>query len=126
MAKKKEKKTTTERIKEAAAIITAITTIGGALIGGCSWIVSQLNTKSDERFDSLTSRLETLERGSVRSQLLALMSSYPDNEEEILRVAEYYFHDLNGDWYMTGLFVEWAEQRGIDIDSIIVVKGDKK
>lgn len=124
MAAKKTKKALAELLKELAAVVTAIITVGSALVGGCSWIVAQLNAKSDERFDALSGRLDTLERGSVRNQLLTLMNSYPDNESEILKVAEYYFHDLKGDWYMTGLFSEWAESRGLDVNDIVIVRGD--
>ena len=31
----------------------------------------------------------------------------PEEEQEILMVAEHYFKDLAGDWYMTGIFNKW-------------------
>ena len=47
---------------------------------------------------------------------------YPDNESEILKVANYYFNDLNGDWYMTELFTKWCDGRGIDVNKIVNIR----
>ena len=66
-----------------------------------------------------------LKLDTTRNQLLTLMKNYPDNEEEIMKVAKYYFKDLNGDWYMTSLFIEWGEEKGIDVTEIVKVNGGK-
>lgn len=67
--------------------------------------------------------MDAIELDTVRAQLLTLMSEYPEDESEILKVAEHYFKDLDGDWYMTSLFTKWAEARGIDVSDIVTVKG---
>lgn len=112
----------TSKIKESAAVITAIAVIGGAAASCSVWIVAQANAATNTRLDSISEQLETLEQDTVRSQLLTLMSNYPNNESEILKVARYYFKDLGGDWYMTQLFVQWASERGVDVDHIVITK----
>ena len=54
-------------------------------------------------------KLETLERDGLRTQLLVLMSLKPQSKQEIMTLAQHYFADLHGDWYMTGLFNRWLE-----------------
>jgi hypothetical protein len=77
----------------------------------------------NDKLDTIIKKVDTAEENATRSQLLTLMSDYPNNESEILKVAQYYFQDLKGDWYMTGLFTKWAESRGIDVSDIVTVSG---
>lgn len=58
-------------------------------------------------------KIVKLEKDSVRTQLLLLMSDYPDNKQEILEVAEHYFKDIGGNWYMTAMFNTWIEDHDI-------------
>ena len=53
------------------------------------------------------------ERDNLRTQLLVLMSDYPDDTSEIMHCAEHYFKDLNGNWYATPLFVKYLKERGL-------------
>lgn len=66
----------------------------------------------EERFQALDGKLKKEEKDSVRTQLLLLMSDYPDSSNEILEVARHYFVDIKGDWYMTSLFDRWLEKEG--------------
>lgn len=109
-------------VKDTAAIITAIGVITGALITCSSFISSKITESTNERLDSISKKLETIELDTTRTQLLTLMSNYPDNESEILKVAYHYFKDLDGDWYMSELFAEWAEERNIDVSHIMTIK----
>lgn len=119
-----KKKSFISRIKEFADVITAVSIIGAALVAIGTWCTSKINETTNQKLDAISSKLDTVEASSTRTQLLTLLSSYPDNEEEILKVARYYFRDLNGDWYMTSLFTRWAATHNIDISDIIKVKGD--
>lgn len=119
-----KKKSFASRIKDAADIIAAVGVIGTALVAVGAWCTSKINETTNQKLDDISSKLDTVEASSTRTQLLTLLSSYPDNEEEILKVARYYFRDLNGDWYMTSLFTRWATAHNIDISDIIKVKGD--
>lgn len=111
------------RLKESADIITAVGIIGAAAVGVGTWIIHNITAETNSRLDAIVVQLDTLEQDAARSQLLTLMSSYADNESEIMKIAYHYFRELDGDWYMTELFMKWASQHNIDISDIIKVKG---
>lgn len=123
---KKPKEKMSEKIikktKSLADVITAVGIIGAAAVGIGTWCVTQINAGTNEKLDTIIEKVDKAELDATRSQLLALMGDYPDNESEILKVADYYFNGLDGDWYMTGLFTRWAESRGIDVTKIVTVK----
>ena len=129
MPAKKPKEKMSEKIvkktKSLADIITAVSIIGAALLGVGGWIVTTVNKDVNDKLDMIIEKVDTAEEDAVRSQLLILMSNYQGNESEILKVAQHYFQDLDGDWYMTGLFSKWAESRGLDVSGIVTVH-DKK
>lgn len=54
-------------------------------------------------------RLTLLEKDGIRTQLLILILLKPEEHTEILRVAEHYFKDLKGNWYMTSIFSNWLK-----------------
>lgn len=123
---KKTKERMSEKIikktKSLADVITAVGIIGAAAVGIGTWCVTQINAGVNQKLDTIIEKVDQAERDAIRGQLLALMSDYPDNESEILKVADYYFNGLDGDWYMTGLFTKWADSRGIDVTKIVTVK----
>lgn len=69
-------------------------------------------TRHDNKMN-LTKRLDRLERDGLRTQLLLLVLLKPGEKQEILTLAEHYFKDLKGDWYMTSIFNTWVEENGI-------------
>ena len=123
---KKPKEKMSEKIikktKSLADVITAVRIIGAAAVGVGTWCVTQMNAGTNQKLDTIIEKVDKAELDATRSQLLALMSDYPDNESEILKVADYYFNGLDGDWYMTDLFTRWADSRGIDVTKIVTVK----
>lgn len=56
---------------------------------------------------NLSKRLDKLERDGLRTQMLVLIIQRPEEKQEILTIAEHYFKDLKGDWYMTSIFNKW-------------------
>lgn len=120
-----KKKTIRERIKDCADIITAVGVIGAALVAIGTWCTTQINSSTNAKLDTISAQMTELKLSTTRSQLLTLMKNYPENEEEIMKVAKYYFKDLNGDWYMTSLFIEWGEKEGIDVTDIVKINGGK-
>lgn len=123
---KKPKEKMSEKIikktKSLADIITAVGIISAAAVGIGTWCITQINSGTNQKLDTIIEKVDKAELDATRSQLLALMSDYPDNESEILKVADYYFNGLDGDWYMTDLFTRWADSRGIDVAKIVTVK----
>lgn len=125
MATKTPKKKFISRIKDCADIITAVGVIGAALVAVGTWCTTQINASTNAKLDTISAQMTELKLSTTRSQLLTLMKNYPENEEEIMKVAKYYFKDLNGDWYMTSLFIEWGEKEGIDVTGIVKMNGGK-
>lgn len=67
----------------------------------------------DERLDEIKHRLDKSERDSCRLQLMVMLSDFPEDVQEIMTIAEHYFVDLVGDWYMTSIFNKWLEKNEI-------------
>lgn len=55
----------------------------------------------------------TIKRDGIRTQLLLLILMMPNETTEILRVAECYFKDLEGNWYMTSIFNKWLKAHDV-------------
>lgn len=71
-----------------------------------------------QRLANIDDRLLEQERGSCRTQMMVLMCHYPNETEQIMKLAEHYFKPkcsggLEGDWYMTGIFNKWLTGSGI-------------
>lgn len=66
-----------------------------------------------ENQEEMKRSLAKNEKDSVRTQLLLLMSDYPNNTAEIMGVAQHYFDDIGANWYMTSCFNRWLDSNGI-------------
>ena len=120
---KKVKKITAKKITEwiqtTAGVVTSIGVIFTAVVGVGSWCISQVLKDTNGRLDGMSGQLDQLQVESTRTQLITLMSSYPDNKSEILKVADKYFNEYNGDWYVTELFEQWAEEHDVDAKTLL-------
>lgn len=58
-------------------------------------------------------------KDTLRIQLLMILEQQPENIDTILKLAETYFVELHGDWYMTSLFSQWAKDHDIIIPNHI-------
>lgn len=86
---------------------------GGSLVTLIIFLIQRQDTKNNE-LERLSKQMDKLEKDIVRTQLLLLMESYqPGQESEIMAVAEHYFADLDGNWYMTTLFNKFVEENKI-------------
>lgn len=91
-----------------------ITTIIGAvlasnaLFGFLQFLFTRRDTKKN-----ISKKLVMLEKDVLRTQLLLLILLQPKEDQEILTIAEHYFKDLNGDWYMTSIFNKWLADSDI-------------
>lgn len=116
------KKTIRDRLKGASDVIGAITVIGTACIGVGTWVAAQINASTNKKLDELSSQLDIIKVDTTRTQLLTLINTSPDNEAEIMKVAQYYFGTLKGDWYMTSLFTKWAEEHGYTAEELTFIE----
>lgn len=69
--------------------------------------------KIEQALEKINHRLDKNEMDAVRTQMLLMISDYPNNVPEIMRLAEHYFGDLSGNWYMTSLFNKWLDENKI-------------
>lgn len=92
-------------------IETVILAIIGS--GALSTIISAIITAIGNR-NGIKSKVRKIEKDSVRTQLLLMMSDYPDETQEILTIAEYYFKTLKANWYMTTMFSKWLKKKEIE------------
>ena len=92
-----------------------ITTIVLAILAsnGFFALIQFLITRWDTK-KSIKGKLEHLERDSLRTQLLLMLLLRPNEQTEILTLAERYFrkppNGLGGNWYMTSMFKSWLEK----------------
>ena len=91
-----------------------ITTIVLAILAsnGFFALLQFLITRHDTR-KNVKDKLITLEKDGLRTQLLLLILLQPDEQTEILKIAEHYFVKLKGNWYMTSVFSKWCKSRGL-------------
>ena len=89
---------------------------GGNLILFIKFLIERHDRKKeraeDQSAEGLKKRILVLERDGLRTQLLLLILLKPTEQTEILRIAEHYFKDLKGNWYMTSIFNKWIEDSG--------------
>lgn len=97
-----------------------LTFIGsGAFVSLLQLYLSRIDAKKekaqsyDKRFDILERNQAKMERDSCRLQLLVMISDFPSEKHEIMILAEHYFSDLYGDWYMTSIFNKWLQDHTI-------------
>lgn len=111
-----------QKVKDAAAFISAVIVIGGALIGAGRWIVKEVNASTNARVDSLEQKIDGNQKENklsiLRLELITLMESDPTNVVEIEKVAKAYFGS-GGDWYMTSLYSRYAKEYGADTSFVV-------
>lgn len=74
------------------------------------FLIERWDRKHEQPTDE---RLAKLEKDGLRMQLLFLIIMMPQEQTEILKVAEYYFGTLHGNWYMTSIFNKWLTDNDI-------------
>lgn len=115
------------KLKPIAAIISAL----GVIIGGCMGVASYVSARVDEQFEThlapVEEQIEELHEQSleskndrVRQQFLTIIYHQPENTEAVLKIAQVYFVELKQDWYMTTIFLAWADQYNITVPSAIM------
>lgn len=70
--------------------------------------------EKEDELGAINDRLEKLEKDGIRTQLLLLILLRPDEQTEILKVAEHYFCKLKANWYMTSMFKKWCDEQELE------------
>lgn len=87
----------------------ALSTVISAIITAIANRKSRLKTIED-KLTEIEKNQKTAEKDALRTQLIMMIASYPEEKTDILRLAEYYFHRLDGNWTATALFNKWLIQ----------------
>jgi len=97
------------------AVISAMTS--GGVLGFIQFLIKRKDDKEqraeDKQDDDIKGTLKKLEKDGLRTQLLLLLLLQPDEETEILKIAQHYFVKLKGNWYMTSMFSKWCKTRDL-------------
>ena len=97
------------------AVISAMTS--GGVLGFAQFLIKRKDDKEqraeDKQDDDIKGTLKKLEKDGLRTQLLLLLLLQPDEETEILKIAQHYFVKLKGNWYMTSMFSKWCKTRDL-------------
>ena len=93
---------------------------GGNLLLFIKFLVERHDRKKeraeDKEREEFAKSLRRLEKDGVRTQLLLLILLRPDEQTEILKIAEHYFVKLKANWYMTSVFSKWCDEHGLEPD----------
>lgn len=119
--------------------VTACYVLAGLVILFAGWMLddhvkefNETNKKNETRFNHFDEVLHEIRehilethKDTIRIQLQQQIQHKPDNVDTILKLAEKYFCEMNGDWYMTNEFVNWAEAHGIDPKIVLTCKVER-
>lgn len=108
-----------DKIQGVAKLVSAILVIGGFVVSVCTWGINQVMDTVDERVSAVEHTVEEIHRDTVRTQLLLLIHNTPEDHESIINVAWQYFRGLDGDWYMTTIFQDWANSQELDVSNLL-------
>ena len=102
----------------AETIILAVIGSGAlsALIAGIFQLINNRREKTDERF-------KALEKDILRTQLMLMIADFPNEKTDILKLAQHYFEDLDGNWVLSSVFSSWLKENDIAIPEWF--KGEK-
>lgn len=75
--------------------------------------LEDLKNNTEKEIAELKAATQEDKLDTTRLQMLVLMSDYPDDKQEILKIAEVYFKDLGGNFYMDSIFNKWMKKNDI-------------
>ncbi len=79
-----------------------------ALSSLIQFLIKRYDDKKNSK-ENVEEKLSTLEKDTLRTQMLLLILMKPEEEQEILTIGEHYFKELKGNWYMTSIFNKWLK-----------------
>ena len=107
-----------DRTNKLASIISAMLVIIGVLTGAISWIsnhfTSAISAQIEEFRQEVKASDQRQDQAITRLELMNLIQNDPTNIAGIEKLARYYFSDLNGNQYMSGIYSRWCQEYGGD------------
>ena len=105
-------------MKEMIGTIIIAVVGSNAAFAFLQFMITRHDTKKN-----IKGKLITLEKDGLRTQMLLMILLRPKEKKEILTLAEHYFEDLDGNWYMTDIFNKWLEAEGHSKPEWFTAKG---
>lgn len=87
----------------------ALSTIISAIITALANRKNRLK-KIEDKLTKIEENQRTAEKDTLRTQLLLMIADYPNERSEILKLAQHYFKDLDGNWTATAIFNRWITE----------------
>ena len=114
---------TDKKLQRIAGTIGAIAMILGAITGAFSWVQAQfanaISSQIDEFRQEVKASNDSQDLAIMRLELMNLIQNNPDNIVEIELLGKKYFNPpYNGDSYMSTIYSQWANARGLDTSFI--------
>lgn len=111
------------KLQRMSKTIGALVVIIGAMASVSTWISDQFQSAISNQITDLRNEIQVSDRRTeqqiTRLELANLIHNQPHNKAEIEKVAKYYFVNLDGNWYMTGLYSDWAKEYDGDVSFIV-------
>lgn len=106
-----------------AGLVSAVIVIISALTGVISWANSQftnaISSQISEFRQEVKASNDAQDLAIMRLELMNLIQNSPDNTVEIEMLGKKYFNPpYNGDSYMSVVYSQWANERGLDTSFI--------
>lgn len=123
MAKKTLYDKADKKLQRIAGTIGAVVAIIGAISGAFGWIQSQfvnaISTQINDFRQEVKASNDAQDLSIMRLELMNLIQNNPNNTVEIEMLGKKYFNPpYNGDSYMSVIYSEWANARGLDTSFI--------
>ena len=107
------------KIQRISRTIGALIVVIGAIASVSTWVSNQFQNVVATQVAEIKTEIQNLDKRTekqiTRLELANLIHNQPHNKAEIEKVAKYYFVKLDGDWYMTGLYSNWAKEYDGDV-----------
>ena len=106
------------KTQKIAGTISAILVIGGAALGAGAWLNNQVTSAISAQITEFRQEVKASDskqnQSITRLELMNLIQNDPTNVAGIEKLARYYFGELSGNQYMTGMYSRWCKQYGGD------------
>ena len=112
-----------KKLQRLSKTIGAIIAIGGALLGAFSWVQNQFTNAISSQINDFRQEVrvsnDSQDLAIMRLALMNLIDNNPENTVEIEMLGKKYFNPpYNGDSYMSAVYSQWANARGLDTSFI--------
>lgn len=103
---------------------------GGSVIGFVQFLISRHDNKNEQldrierKVDTIGAQSDRTELAQTRLQLFFLIIMQPENKDAIMKTAQRYFMELDGNGEAWDAFASWAEEHKVNIDYYKQKKGE--